>query len=368
MKKVLILANSDMGLYCFRRELLEKLNSEYEVHISVPKGEYSKEIEEIGCQMHIFNFERHGKNPLKEFMLLSQYKKLLKAIVPDMVFTYTIKPNIYGGLVCQWLNIPYVPNITGLGKAIEKNGFFSKVLLQLYKLALKKASAVFFQNTHNMQFFLKKGIVEKNHILLPGSGVNLELNQFEEYPSNDENMVLLFVGRVMKEKGVEELILAAQELKSKYENLCFQMVGPIEDDYLKTFQKMHAEEYVDFLGLKKDVHKYMASAHAIIVPSYHEGMSNVCLEAASCGRPILASKIPGCCETFDEGISGIGFEPKNVDDLVRAVKEFLALSNEQKAQMGKAGREKMEKEFNREIIVKKYIEILKNHNRDGFKQ
>lgn len=358
MKKVLILANSDMGLYRFRKEVLTRLNTEYEVHISVPNGDYSKEIKEIGCQMHIFDFERHGKNPFKELGLLNYYKNLVKSIGPDMVFTYTIKPNIYGGLACQLLNVPYTPNITGLGKAVEKKGLFSKGLLLLYKIAFRKANTVFFQNMHNMQFFQKKGIVKTRSILLPGSGVNLKLNRLEEYPTND-NIVLLFVGRVMKEKGVEELINAAQILKSEYDNLSFQMVGPIEEDYLKVFRKTQVEKYVEFLGLQKDVHKYMTNAHAVIVPSYHEGMSNVCLEAASCGRPILASKIPGCRETFDEGISGIGFEAKSVEDLVRAVKEFLALTNEQRAQMGLAGRKKMEKEFDREIIIKKYIEVLK---------
>ena len=164
----------------------------------------------------------------------------------------------------------------------------------------------------------------------------------------------------MKDKGVEELVSSARNLKAEYDNLTVRMVGPMESDYAQEFKKFKAEDYVELCGPQKDVHAFMKEANAVVVPSYHEGMSNVCLEAAACGRPLLASDIPGCREAFDDGVSGFGFEPCSAEDLQKAVERFINLSHSEKAQMGKAGREKMEKEFNRNIIVNKYLEVIEN--------
>ena len=358
MKRILILANNDMGLYRFRRELIEKFVEKYEVYVSVPQGEYTQELKEMGCKLHFFDIDRRGTNLLKEIALIKYYKNLIKKVSPDIVFTYTIKPNIYGGIACKKLKVPYVPNITGLGTSIENNGLFSKLLIFLYKTALKKAKVVFFQNSYNQKFFKDKKVIKTNDVLLPGSGVNLEANPYEEYPLSNEKNQFLFVGRIMKDKGIEELVNAARALKNKYNNLHFKIVGPIENDYVQEFEKLDAEKYVELCGMQKDVHSFMKQSHAVVVPSYHEGTSNVCLEAAACGRPLIASRIPGCIATFDEGVSGLGFEPRDEFSLQEAIEKFIAMPNEQRAEMGKAGRFKMEKEFSREIIINQYMEIV----------
>lgn len=358
MKKILILANNDMGLYRFRRELIEKLNKEHELYISVPKEEYSEELEKLGCKLYFTDVDRRGTNPIKELSLISYYKKLIKRVSPDIVFTYTIKPNIYGGLACRMLKVPFAPNITGLGTAIENEGLFSKVLLFLYKLALKKADTVFFQNSYNKNFFEDKKIVKTKSVLLPGSGVNLDTNPYEKYPENSDKIKLLFVARIMKDKGIEELVHAAKNLRGKHDNLHFKVVGPMEEEYAEKFKLLEPEKYVELCGMQKDVHKFMKESHVVVVPSYHEGLSNVCLEAAACGRPLLASNIPGCMPTFDEGVSGFGFEPRDEASLIEAIEKFINLSTDQKVRMGKAGREKIEREFSREIIVNHYMEIV----------
>lgn len=360
-KKVLILANKDGGLYSFRKELLQKLISKgHEVYCSFPFAEKTELIKELGCNCIDTKVSRRGTNPVDDLKLLLSYLKLLKKIKPDVVFTYTIKPNVYGGMACALKRIPYIANVTGLGTAVQNGGLMQKLTLALYKIGLKKAKMVFFQNSENQKFMLNRGIVKGNNDLLPGSGVNLEQHCFEEYPESDQEVVLLTIGRLMKDKGTNEILQAAKIIKAEYPNVVFRFIGGHDGNCKENLENAVKEGIVEHIGRQPQVHSFIKESHATLHASYHEGMSNVLLETASSGRPVIATNVPGCRETYDDGISGISFEPKNVDDLVRAIKEFLKLTNEQKSQMGKKGRQKMEKEFNRNIIVDKYINIIEN--------
>lgn len=360
MKNILILANNDGGLYHFRKELLEAfVEKGYTVYCVLPFAEQIENIKKIGCECIDTKISRRGTNPVEDFKLLLSYIKLIRKIKPDVVLTYTIKPNVYGGIACRVMRVPYIANITGLGTAVQNGGFMQKLTLMLYKIGLKKAKMVFFQNTENQEFMTSRGIVRGINDILPGSGVNLKQHCFEEYPKSDEQVVLLTIGRIMKDKGTNEILQAAKIIKAEHSNVVFRFIGSIDGSCNEQLAQAVNEGTVEHIENQPQVHTFIAESHATLHASYHEGMSNVLLETAASGRPVIATKVAGCRETFDEGISGIGFEAKNVDDLVRAVKEFLALTNEQRAQMGLAGRKKMEKEFDREIIVKKYIEILK---------
>ena len=199
-KKVLILANNASGLYDFRNELLLRLLEDYEVHVSLPDAEEMPQIAEEGCIVHETFLERRGMNPLKDGKLMADYLKLMRKVKPDVVLTYTIKPNIYGNLCCRILKIPYIVNITGLGSAFENDGLLRKIVVFLYKLALKDASCIFFQNVKNQNIFSNFGIKGMKERLVPGSGVNLDRHMFEEYPKEDEPIKIVFVGRIMKEK------------------------------------------------------------------------------------------------------------------------------------------------------------------------
>ncbi len=358
--KILILANSDEGLYNFRKELLIELLKEHEVLISVPEGEYVSYFRSIGCKICSVSFDRHGTNPLEELELLSSYKKLLKEEKPDIVFTYTIKPNVYGGMTCAQLGVPYVANITGLGTAIENGGIMQKITLILYKLGLRKAQKVFFQNKKNMQFMLDKKIVSKDCChLLPGSGVNLIQHCFEEYPEESDQYIFVTIGRLMKEKGTDEILYAAKRIKEEYPNTVFQLIGSYDGNYEEKIRKAEEEGIVEFLGSKSDVHAYIKRSHATIHASYHEGMSNVLLESAACGRPVIATDVPGCQETFDNNISGISFKERDGEALIKAVRDFLELPYERKIEMGKEGRKKMEREFDRANVIEAYMNELK---------
>ena len=357
-KKVLILANNASGLYDFRNELLLRLLKEYEVHVSLPDEEDVPEIAEEGCVVHHTFLERRGMNPVKDSKLMLQYLKLMRQVKPDVVLTYTIKPNIYGSLCCRVLKVPYIVNITGLGSAFENDGLLRKLVVFLYKTALKKAECVFFQNSKNRDIFTGFHIKGKKERLVPGSGVNLDRHIFEEYPGKDEPVKLLFVGRIMKEKGIDELLFAAEKIKQEFPDVIFELAGSYEDDYKELIEEKEKAGIVQFIGYHKIIHPFYKKASAAVMPSYHEGMSNVILEASATGRPVLASDIPGCREGFDDGVTGIGFVPRNSVAFYEAVKRFLKLSYEERKEMGKNARKKIEREFDRRIVVESYIEEI----------
>lgn len=357
--KIAVIANNDVGLFNFRKEVLEfLLSSGHSVDIILPYGEKVDELIELGCTFHDIYMERRGTNPIKDMGLLMGFRRLLKELQPDVVLTYTIKPNIYGGIAAQMLHMPYIANVTGLGSAIENPGILQKITIGMYLVALRNAGCVFFQNEENMKLFETKNVVRGKHVLLPGSGVNLDKHCYEDYPADDGKVQFLFVGRLMRDKGIGELIEAAKVMSSKYENLSFKVVGFCEKEYEPVLKELEAERYVELCGQQDNVHQYMKEAHAIILPSYHEGMANVLLEAAACGRPVLASKVPGCMETFDEGISGYGFEARDAKDLIRAIEKFINLDYSAKEQMGIAGRRKMEREFDRKIVIDAYAKEI----------
>lgn len=341
MARILVLANNDVGLYKFRKELLQELlNRNNDVYISLPNGEYIPELKKIGCRYINTSIDRRGTNPVTDIKLIRLYIKIMTKIKPDVVLTYTIKPNIYGGIACRGLGIQYIANITGLGTSIQNKSIMQKMALFLYKIGLQKASCVLFQNEPNQAFFKYKYIVNDNTRLVPGSGVNLQHHCFEEYPDNDDVVKFLFIGRIMKDKGVGELLDAAPRVKIKYPNSQFDIIGDSEEDYTDQLLKLEEQGIIKYHGRQNDVHSFIKNSHAIVLPSYHEGTANVLLESASSGRPVLASKVTGCIETFDEGISGLGFEAKNVDSLVDVILKFIEIPHEQKKAMGIAGRKK----------------------------
>lgn len=358
-KPVLILVNHDVVIYNFRLELVERLLEDgYEVHISSPVGEHTEDLKSLGVYFHKISINRHGMNPLDEWKILMEYKRLIKVIHPLIVFTYTVKPNVYGGIAAKTAHVPFVPNITGLGTIINGGGIKKTLVLVLYKFGLYKAQKVFFQNEENKNFMVKNKVVLSSYEVLPGSGVNLDRHCFEPYPEYDGHIIFTTIGRIMKDKGIDELLEAAREVKQRHPEVMFRLIGFFDSDYEKKIRIAEKQGIIKYIEQQRDIHPWLKETHAVIHPSYHEGMSNVLLEAAATGRPVLASDISGCRETFNS-MSGIGFKAKSSRDLVRAIEEFINLSYDKKATMGKAGRNKMEREFNRQIVVEKYVDEIR---------
>jgi lipopolysaccharide/colanic/teichoic acid biosynthesis glycosyltransferase/glycosyltransferase involved in cell wall biosynthesis len=358
-KKILMLGNSETVIYNFRLELVERLLADgHEVIISSPPGKKITKLVEIGCTHEPVVMNRRGTNPISEMKLLLHYYKLMKRVQPDIAFSYTIKPNIYGALAARKYGISYVTNVTGLGSAIENAGLLQKIMVQLYKFSLSKVQTIFFQNEKNREFFTENNIAIDRHSMLPGSGVNLEQFQLLEYPKAKATTDFVFISRIMKEKGIDEYLAAAKYMKQKYPETNFHIAGFFEEGYEETLSRYHNDGTIIYHGLLDDVRTLLAETHCTVLPSYHEGMSNVLLESAASGRPILASNIHGCKETFEEGVSGFGLEPRSIQSLIEAMEQFLKLSFQEKRQMGIAGRQKMEKKFNRQIIVTNYLQEL----------
>lgn len=358
--KILILSNSDSGFYSFRKELVQRLLKQHSVILCFPNNGYFDYFTELGCTVIETDIHRRGKNPIHDFKLLQQYIKIVKQYKPDAVLTYTIKPNIYGGLACSITKKPYFANITGLGTSIENGGLLSFISIMLYYIGLKRAKCVFFQNNSNFTLFSEKNIVKSNAKLIPGSGVNLTDYHLESYPDEEEIIKFLFVGRLMKAKGINELFEATQSLMSSNLKIQLDIVGGYEDDVERMLKEFTKNNRINYHGRQKNILEFVKSSHCIVMPSYHEGMSNVLLEAAAMGRPVIATNIPGCRETFDEGITGFGCEPRNAQSLAEAMMRFIRLPWEQKKQMGIAGREKMEREFDRNIVIDAYMKEIEN--------
>lgn len=284
------------------------------------------------------------------------YGKLIKKVRPDIVITYTIKPNIYGGIMCRFFRVPYAVNITGLGTAFQSKGMVKKIVTILYKIALKKAKVVFFENVENRQTMLDLHIVKKEKTcVLNGAGVNLKEYPFCEYPPEGETS-FLFIGRVMKEKGVDELLETAEKIKAEYEDVHFDIVGPMEDNYKERIDELVANGIIKYHGYQEDVKPFIERCHCFVLPSYHEGMANTLLEAAAMGRPLITSRIHGCMEAVEEGKNGYLVEVKDVESLCEHIRKFYLFSYDKRRKMGVTSRKYIEKKFDKANVVKKTIE------------
>lgn len=357
--KVLILANNDTGLYMFRRELIGSILEKHQVVISLPKGDLVGPLVEMGCRFEDTPMDRRGVNPITDMNLLSRYWKLLREEKPDLVIGYTIKPNIYGGIVCRMLGIPFAANITGLGTAFQKKGLLRSLVTALYRVALKRAEAVFFENRDNMKTLLDEKIVAPHQCkCLNGAGVNLEHYAYAEYP-REEPVRFLFMGRVMAEKGINELLEAMRRLRRDGFGCTLDVLGMMEESYEQQLGEAQAEGLLTYHGHQSDVRPFVERAHCFVLPSWHEGMANTNLECASMGRPLITSDIPGCREAVLENISGILCKPKDADSLYDAMRRFLDLTAQQRRAMGVAGRIHMERVFDKSKVVRQTLDTLK---------
>lgn len=360
-KKVLILGNSHLVVFGFRGELIERLVQEgHEVIVSFPNGVFGdgeENSKQYGCRFIKTEMERRKANPIKDLSLINRYVKMIRSEKPDVVLGYTVKCDTYGGIACRITRTPFIANITGIGKALAESGLLQRIAVILYKLALKKSNMVFFQNKSDRDFFLSNNIHFDRSGILPGSGVNLQKYRPLAYPDR-EPIIFTYIARVMKAKGIEQFLDAARALKGKAE---FHVCGYCEEDYKDIMEYEQKAGTIVYHGLVDNIIDYERVSHCIVLPTFHpEGVSNVLLEAAACARPIITTNHAGCREAVDDGVTGLLVKERDSQDLIDNMEKFLYMTTEERREMGLRGREKMEREFDRQIVVDAYLREIES--------
>lgn len=367
-KIIALLTNNDDDVYCFRKELIEALIGEgYDMLISCPNGPKFELMKEIPYIYDNPDIDRRGTNPVKDFGLMIHYYQLFKQYKPAIVLTYTAKPNVYASLAAHQFGIPVINNLTGLGSVVNETGLMKSFIMWLFKLAYKKSACMMFQNETNMKVAIDAGMVKGKYRLIPGSGVDTDRYPLQPYPEGGdgktgEPVVFNYIGRILHDKGIDDFIEAAKRIKAEYPQTEFNMLGfiePTEIHYENDLKELETQGTVIYRGSQKDVKPFMARAHATIHPStYGEGMSNVLLESASSGRFLITTDNPGCQETVEDGKTGYIYNGGDVEELVKAIKRFLALPNYQRRMAGELGRKRMEERFSRKIVIEAYKEEI----------
>ena len=361
-KRVLILSNHFITLYNFRKELITKLIDDgYEVIISMPESDDNIFFGNMGCKIITTPVDRRGINPIRDIRLILNYIKIMKKLNPDIILSYTIKPNIYGSIASNLTKKKQINNITGTGATFLKTNFVSLIAKMLYRVSIKRSYKVFFQNSGDKELFIRNKMIKNNYAMLPGSGVNLNQYIISDFPS-DEEINFIFIGRIMALKGIDEYLECAKVIQSRYHNTNFYIAGFIEENRFKeTINDYHEKGIINYIGFQKDIKSWIQKCHCTILPSHGgEGVPNVLLESAAMGRICIASKIPGSIEVINDGETGYLFETGNAVDLVDKVEKLLELNFQEKKHMGLAGRQKIEQEFDRNIVVETYLKEIEN--------
>ncbi|MFQ1903942.1 glycosyltransferase family 4 protein [Aeromonas veronii] len=365
--KISITANTSWYIYNFRRNtILTIIDYGHEVIVISPDSEYKEKLESMGCKCVSIRMQRRGKNPIHDLQTLIDFYSVFKKEGINLTLNFTPKNNIYATLAAKILGVKVINNIAGLGVSFLQNGYFTKILLMLYKLSQNYADFVFFQNEEDRKLFIEFGISSENKSFkLPGSGVDLA--RFEYSPlSQKETIKFLLVARLIAEKGVYIYVEAAKELKRLYpNNVEFYLLGPLEENSESAvtndeINRWEEEGVIKYLGFTDLVEVELRKADCIVLPSYYrEGVPKSLLEAAAIGRPIITTNNVGCKETVDDGYNGFLCKPKSVKSLIDGLKKFIDLPYCEKLNMGSNSRKKIQRDFDEKIVINKYMSEIK---------
>ncbi|MDO4815586.1 MAG: glycosyltransferase family 4 protein [Bacillota bacterium] len=359
--RILIAANDSDGLYFFRRDLIKRfIDDGHEVYVSLPDGDWTESLVEMGCHFIETPVDRRGINIKNDIKLLIKYFKIIKSVKPDLVITYTIKPNVYCGLAARLKRIPYAVNITGLGTALQGKGVLKEIAKLLYHIGCGKAKVAFTENPGNRDELCRMKLFKPEKMcVLHGAGVNTEHFAFEEYPPENEKTHFLFIGRIMQEKGIDEYFAAADKLLADGYDADFRIAGTYdEDEYRQQIEQRIKSDRFIYHGWLTDIRPAIKAAHCFVLPSWHEGMANTLLESAAMGRPLITSNIHGCMEAVNGEENGFLCEVRNADSLYAAMKRFADLPYAKKAEMGRASRDYICKVFEKKQVVEETVKHL----------
>ncbi|HEU5148020.1 MAG TPA: glycosyltransferase family 4 protein [Chryseosolibacter sp.] len=362
--RIAVVLNTSWNIYNFRMSLVRTLLAEgHEIHTIAPKDEYTPRLQEIGCIHHNIRMDSRGANPVKDAALIGELFLTYRKVRPDIILHYTIKPNVYGTLAASMLKIPVINNVCGLGTAFLKENLISAIAVFLYKVSFRFAHKVFFQNPEDLKLFVDKRMVRVKAVdLVPGSGI--DLGRFRQMPfSRNKRFTFLLISRLITDKGIIDYIDAIRKLKKEGFDARFQLLGAIDPEHRRGIQVDTIREWIDgdvveYLGTTEDVRKFIAGADCVVLPSYREGTPRTLLEAASCGKPIIATDVPGCNHVVVHEYNGFLCRMKDSDDLASKMKALAACKDEKLAEFGKNGRLKMEAEYDESLVINKYLHAL----------
>ena len=319
-------------------------------------------MRDLGVERIAIEIDRAGLNPLADLRLLARYRSLLKRLMPAAYLSYTIKPNIYGSFAAASLGIPALPNVSGLGTAFIRGGPLQAIVTRLYRMGFARAPAVIFQNDEDRRLFVDRRMVRNNQVrVLPGSGVDLE--RFTPAPLPAGPPVFLFIGRLLRDKGVVEFVEAARSLKPELPLARFQLLGGLDEGNRTAIGQGEiaswvAEGVVEHLGTTDDVRPFIAGATAVVLPSYREGLPRSLLEAAAMARPLVASDVPGCREVVEDGVNGYLCAARDVASLSEAMRRLANLPPDEQLAMGEAGRRRVQERYSEAFVIRAYLDIL----------
>lgn len=369
-KKIIIIINSLWNLFNFRKNLLKNLiKKNYDISIIAPFDYTNENILKLGCRIIKHDFYKRKTNIILEIYSLLKLGIILYKEKPDLCLSFTIKPNIYGSLMCRVLKIPIINNITGIGYFAEKGIFLRYIILSLYKISFKGLNFIFFQNNEDLNYF-RVNIIKnkKNFDVLPGSGIDLvKFNRNgESFYGKKVKTTFLLASRLLWAKGLKEFYSAAILIKKKYPEVQFNILGSLEGESsdavdLKILSKWESENVIRYLGFTDNIKKYLIKTHCLILPTfYNEGTPKVILEASALKVPVITTNIKGCKNAVKNNVTGFLCKPKDYYDLYLKIEKFIKLTYEEKIEMGRNARVKMEKYYNENIVIKKYDRRIKS--------
>lgn len=363
---VCIAANTTWYVHNFRGRLIAQLiKNGYEVTVLSPPDEYVSRILALGARHVSLPMNRAGTNPLIEGFTLLRLAHRLSAIRPDVLLTFTPKVNIYAAIAARVIGIPVIANVSGLGRVFIAGGWLEAVVRRLYWIAFREARRVFFQNEDDRAEFLRARIVQCDRTeRLPGSGVDTD--RFSPASKRPERLhfVFLLVARLLWDKGIAEYVEAARRIQVEHPDARFRILGFLEIDNPSAIPRNELElwtnaGWVEYLGAVDDPRPSYSEADCVVLPSYYrEGVPRTLLEAASMGLPIITTDAPGCRDTVDDGVTGHLCRPRDTGHLVEMMRRMLSMNEEERHRMGAAGREKMTREFDEEIVITRYLEVV----------
>lgn len=363
-KTILVCSNYAWTLVNFRLSLLRALAAEgYQVHVLTQFDGTENKLGELGIELHDLRIDRKGINPWRDALTFFHILHVLRALRPQAIINFTIKPVIYGGLAARMLGVPCIGTITGLGTAFIRDNWLTRLVEGLYRASQRRAQRVFFQNHDDMALFQARGLVPAGRMeRLPGSGVDLSHFQPQPLPAGKEVRFLL-IARLLWDKGVGEFADAARQVRALHPHARFQLLGPLGVVNRTAISRKQvdawvAEGVVEYLGETDDVRPFIAQAHCVVLPSYREGLPRSLLEAAAMGRPLIASDSAGCRDVVEDGANGYLCRVRDADDLARKMEQFLALGPEQWLALGQASRTKVEREFDERVVIARYLEVI----------